>query len=343
MKIALDAMGGDFAPEQVVAGGVQAHRAIGGGVILGGVKEKVDAALAASGAGKWAEIEDAPEVIAMDEHPAQAVRTKKNSSIVRACTMVEDGRVGGFVSAGNSGAVMAAALFGLPRIPGIDRPAIGSIIPTATGQNCFLLDVGDNTDAKPEHLVQYALMGSIYAEKLMGLDRPRVALLSNGEEAGKGNQLVQASEPLLRALKGINFIGNIEGKDIFKGKADVVVTDGFSGNILIKTAEGAAEFVFQSMRDAVRGDPLATLGGLLIRPKLRAVRRRADWREFGGAVLLGVNGVAVIAHGRSDARATYNAVRVARDAVDRGVVATIQAAVPSMTVKAADKSAPLVT
>ncbi|HXO59367.1 MAG TPA: phosphate acyltransferase PlsX, partial [Candidatus Acidoferrum sp.] len=268
MKIALDAMGGDFAPEQVVAGGVQAHRELGVEVIFVGIKEKVDAALAASGAGKWAEIEDAPEVIAMDEHPAQAVRTKKNSSIVRACTMVEDGRANGFVSAGNSGAVMAAALFGLHRIPGIDRPAIGSIIPTASGKNCFLLDVGANTDAKPEHLVQYALMGSIYAEKLMAIATPRVALLSNGEEAGKGNQLVQASEPLLRALAGINFIGNIEGKDIFKGKADVIVTDGFSGNILIKTAEGAAEFVFQSVRDAVQGDPLATLGGLLIRPKL---------------------------------------------------------------------------
>ena len=189
-------------------------------------------------------------------------------------------------------------------------------------------------------------MGSIYAEKLMGLQTPTVALLSNGEEAGKGNQLVQAAEPLLRALPGINFVGNIEGKDIFRGRADVVVTDGFSGNILIKTAEGAAEFVFQSMRDAVQGDPLATLGGLLIRPKLRAVRRRADWREFGGAVLLGVNGVAVIAHGRSDARATRNAIRVARDAVEQGVVATIAAAVPSAAAasqQSAHKSAPLVT
>jgi glycerol-3-phosphate acyltransferase PlsX len=346
MKIALDAMGGDFAPEQVVAGGVQAQRELGIEVIFVGVKEKVDAALAASGAGKWAEIEDAPEVIAMDEHPAQAVRTKKNSSIVRACTMVEDGRASGFVSAGNSGAVMAAALFGLHRIAGIDRPAIGSIIPTASGKNCFLLDVGANTDAKPEHLAQYALMGSVYAEKLMAVQTPRVALLSNGEEAGKGNQLIQATEPLLRALQGINFIGNIEGKDIFKGKADVVVTDGFSGNILIKTAEGAAEFVFQSMRDAVQGDPLATLGGLLIRPKLRAVRRRADWREFGGAVLLGVNGVAVIAHGRSDARATFNAIRVARDAVQQQVVPTIAAAVQSVAAKpqqTAHKSAPLVT
>jgi len=346
MKIALDAMGGDFAPEQVVAGGVEAHRELGVEVIFVGMKDRVDAALAASGAGKWAQIEDAPEVIGMDEHPAQAVRSKKASSIVRGIQMVEDGRANGLVSAGNSGAVMAAALFGLHRITGIDRPAIGSIIPTATGKNCFLLDVGANTDAKPEHLLQYAVMGGIYAEKLMGVASPRVAQLSNGEEAGKGNQLVQAAEPLLRAQPGINFIGNVEGKDIFRGKADVVVTDGFSGNVLIKTAEGAAEFVFQSMRDAVRGDPLATLGGLLIRPKLRAVRRRADWREFGGALLLGVNGVVVIAHGRSDARAIFNAVRVARDAVDQAVVPTITAAVPSITVvkqPSAPKSAPFVT
>jgi phosphate acyltransferase len=341
-KIALDAMGGDFAPEWVVAGGVQAQRELGVEVIFVGVKEKVDAALATSGAGKWAKIEHAPEVIAMDEHPAQAVRAKKSSSIVRGIQMVEDGRASGFVSAGNSGAVMAAALFGLRRIAGIDRPAIGSVIPTNTGRNCFLLDVGANVDARPEHLRQYAMMGSIYAEKLMGITSPRIALLSNGEESGKGNQLVQAAEPLLRDLPAINFVGNVEGKDIFRGKADVVVADGFSGNILIKTAEGVAEFLFQSMRDAVKGDPLATLGGLLVRPKLRAIRRRADWREFGGALLLGVGGVAVIAHGRSDARAIYNAVRVARDAVEHQVISTITSAVaagPSPASKPASSAA----
>lgn len=338
MKIALDAMGGDFAPEQVVAGGIQAQRELGVEVIFVGIKEHVDAALASSGAGKWATIEHAPEVIAMGEHPAQAVRGKKASSIVRGIQMVEDGRASGFVSAGNSGAVMAAALFGLKRIAGIDRPAIGSAIPTATGRNCFLLDVGANVDARPEHLLQYAVMGSIYAEKLMGIAGPSVALLSNGEESGKGNQLVQAAEPLLRGTPAINFVGNVEGKDVFKGKADVIVADGFSGNILIKTAEGVAEFLFQSMRDAVKGDPLAMVGGLLIRPKLGAIRRRADWREFGGALLLGVNGVAVIAHGRSDARAIYNAVRVARDAVEHQVIPTITLAVAA-TGSAASKPA----
>jgi phosphate acyltransferase len=320
MKIALDAMGGDFAPDQVVAGGVQAHRELGIEVIFVGQKDKVDKALVASGAGKWAQIEDAPEVIGMDEHPANAVRSKKASSIVRGIQMVEDGRVSGFVSAGNSGAVMAAALFGLHRIPGVERPAIGAIIPTAAG-HCLLLDAGANADARPEYLVQFAQMGTIYAERVMNLAKPKVGLLSNGEETGKGNQLVQATEPLLRSQAGINFIGNVEGNDVFKGKADVIVCDGFTGNVLVKTAEGAAEFLFRGIRDAIKG-PVASIGGLLVRPKLQALRQRYDWRELGGWLLLGVNGVTVIAHGRSDARAIRSALRVARDSVDRQVVPT---------------------
>ena len=180
---------------------------------------------------------------------------------------------------------------------------------------------------------------SLYAERLLAIPSPRVALLSNGEESGKGNQLVQAAEPLIRATAGLNFIGNIEGKDVFFGKADVIVTDGFSGNVLIKTAEGVAEFLFSSMKDSVKGDPVASLGGMLLRPKLRAIRDRADWREFGGALLLGVNGVTVIAHGRSDARAVFNAIRVARDAVDREVVATFASAFSG----SGPRSAPFVT
>ena len=318
-------MGGDFAPDQVVAGGVEAHRELGIDVIFVGQKDKVDAALAKAGAGKWAQIEDAPEVIAMDEHPANAVRSKKNSSIVRGVQMVEDGRAGGFVSAGNSGAVMAAGLFGLRRIPGVERPAIGAVIPTATAR-CLLLDAGANADARPEYLVQFARMGSIYAERVMNIATPRVGLLSNGEESGKGNQLVQATEPLLRAATGINFVGNIEGNDVFKDKADVIVCDGFTGNVLVKTAEGAAELLFRSIRDAIKGDPIASVGGLLVRPRLQALRKRVDWRELGGWLLLGINGVTVIAHGRSDATAIRSAIRVARDAVDRQVVATFGAA-----------------
>src|SRR5256884_4380721 len=203
MKIALDAMGGAFAPEQIVAGGVQAHRELGVDVIFVGVKDRVDAALAASGAGKWAQIEEAPEVIAMDEHPAQAVRSKKASSIVRGVQMVAAGRADAFVSAGNSGAIMAGALFGLRRIAGVDRPAIGSRLPTLSGRDCFILDVGATADARPDHLVQFALMGAVYAERLLGIAQPRVALLSIGEEAGKGNQLVQETDPLLPRQGGL--------------------------------------------------------------------------------------------------------------------------------------------
>ena len=326
LKIALDAVGGDHAPAQVVSGGVEAHRTLGVDIVFMGPKGQVDEALTAAGAGKWAQIEDAPEVIAMDEHPAQAVRSKKASSIVRGVQMVAAGRADAFVSAGNSGAIMAGALFGLRRIAGVDRPAIGSRLPTLSGRDCFILDVGANADARPDHLVQFALMGAVYAERLLGIAQPRVALLSIGEEAGKGNQLVQETDPLLRRQEGLRFTGNVEGKDVFRGLADVVVADGFTGNVLIKTAEGAAEFLFRSLRDAVRGDPLALLGGALVRPKIQALRRRADWREFGGALLLGVNGVVVIAHGRSDARAIVSAIRVARDAVRNEVVATIASA-----------------
>jgi glycerol-3-phosphate acyltransferase PlsX len=326
LKIALDAFGGDHAPAQVVAGGVEAHRSLGVEIVFLGPKARVDEALTAAGAGKWAQIEDAPEIIAMDEHPAQAVRSKKASSIVRGVQMVAAGRADAFVSAGNSGAIMAGALFGLRRIAGVDRPAIGSRIPTLSGRDCFLLDVGANADARAEHLVQFALMGAVYAERLLGIAQPRVALLSIGEEAGKGNQLVQEADPLLRRTQGLNYSGNVEGKDVFRGAADVIVADGFTGNVLIKTAEGAAEFLFRSLRDAVRGDPLALLGGALLRRRVQALRRRADWREFGGALLLGVNGVVVIAHGRSDSRAIVNAVRVARDAVRNQVVATITSA-----------------
>jgi glycerol-3-phosphate acyltransferase PlsX len=315
-------VGGDFAPEQVVQGGVDAHRRLGVEVVFVGPRERVDAALNAAGAGKWAQIEDAPETIGMDEHPAQAVRAKKASSIVRGIAMVASERVQAFVSAGNSGAVMAAALFGLKRIAGIDRPALITAIPTRE-RPCYLLDVGANVDPEPEHLLQWAMMGSLYAERVMAVDNPRVGLLSIGEEPEKGNALVRRAEPLFRGARGLNFIGNIEGKDIFRAKADVVVCDAFSGNVLIKTAEGVAEFLLTAVRDALKADPIATLGGLLARGRLQSIRRRADWREFGGALLLGVNGVAIVAHGRSDRRAIESAIRVARDAVERNVLAAI--------------------
>jgi len=332
MKIALDALGGDFAPDQVVAGGVAAQRELGVEVIFVGPRDQVERSLQAAGAGKWAVLEDAPEVIGMDEHAAQAVRAKRASSIVRGVQMVADGRADAFVSAGNSGAVMAAALFGLQRIHGIDRPALITPLPTSTGNNCYLLDVGANTDPRPEHLLQFALMGSLYAEHVMGIPKPRVGLLSIGEEAEKGNQLVRDTEPLFRQSAALNFIGNVEGKDIFRGKADVIVADAFSGNVLIKTAEGVAEFLFRSIRDALKADPLSALGGILARPRLLAIRKRADWREFGGAPLLGVRGVVVVAHGRSDALAIRSSILVAKDAVAQKITESIAGAAGSTSV-----------
>lgn len=324
VRIALDAFGGDFAPTQVVAGA----RAAAGPQVeiqLVGPRAGVQAALGAAGASPFVTIVDATEVIAMDEHPAQAVRSKKDSSIVVGIRRVADGEADAFVSAGNSGAIMAAALFGLKRIEGINRPAIGSRIPTSDG-DAFLLDVGANAECEPRNLRDFALMGAVYAEKLMGKPRPRVGVLSIGEEASKGNSLIQGTHALL-ATSGLNLIGNVEGKDLFRGTADIIVADGFAGNVAIKTAEGAAEFLLGQIRDALQRDPLGLAAGMILRRKMRRVRRRIDWREYGGALLLGVNGVAVIAHGRSDALAIASACRVAALAVEREIVPTIRAAV----------------
>jgi glycerol-3-phosphate acyltransferase PlsX len=229
------------------------------------------------------------------------------------------------MSAGNSGAIMAAALFIQGRIRGVDRPALGSIVPTRN-DFAYFLDVGANVDSKPEYMVQFASMGVIYAREMLGRANPRVGLLSNGEEEGKGDELVKETA---RRLKGSlpGFIGNVEPKDIYASKADVIVADGFVGNIAIKMAEATAEFLFRNLRDEIPKTMLGKLGGLLIRPGVRQLRARVDWREFGGAPLLGIDGVAVVAHGRSDARAIKNAIRVACDAVENHLVGKIRAEV----------------
>jgi glycerol-3-phosphate acyltransferase PlsX len=265
------------------------------------------------------------QVIAMDEHPAQAVRSKPDSSISVCARMCKDGRVEGWTSAGNSGAIMAAALLIQGRIKGIERPALGSIIPTQDGF-AYFLDVGANVDSRPEYMVQYAAMGAVYAREMMGRANPRVGLLSNGEEEGKGDERVKETS---RRLKGTmrGFVGNIEPKDIYASRADVVVADGFVGNVAIKMAEATAEFLFRNLRDEIPKTVRGKLGGMLIRPGVRQLRARLDWREFGGAPLLGIDGVAVVAHGRSDARAIKNAIRVTRDAVQNQLVGKIRAEV----------------
>ncbi|HIC94187.1 MAG TPA: phosphate acyltransferase PlsX, partial [Anaerolineae bacterium] len=227
-----------------------------------------------------------------------------------------------FVSAGNSGGVMAAALFRLGRIRGIRRPALSTIYPTAKGF-CFLLDVGANTDCKPEYLLQFAHMGSVYAERVLGIPNPKVGLVSNGEEETKGSILVQETHQLLKR-SGLNFIGNVEGKDIPVGMADVVVTDGFTGNVIVKLSEGLASALLQIIKDEIKKNPIALVGALLSKPAFDQVKRRLDYAEYGGAPLLGVKGVVIVAHGRSNAKAIKNAIRVAKQAVERGMLAAIR-------------------
>jgi len=326
MRIALDAMGGDHAPSVVVEGAVLAAKEWGIEVVLVGPHERVKQELAKHDtSGLSLPVVHAEEVIGMDEHAAVAVRQKRHSSIATGIDLLKEGRVAAFVSAGNSGAVMAAALFGLGRIQGIDRPAIGTVFPTTTGR-CFILDIGANADCKPEYLLQFATMGSAYAERVLGITHPRVGLLSNGEEETKGNALVQASYPLLKASP-LNFAGNVEGKDVPMGLADVVVCDGFSGNILIKLSEGVAESLFQALKTEITAGIASKLAALVLKPAFRRIKKRLDYAEFGGAPLLGVNGVVIIAHGRSNAPAIKNALRLARQSVDHQLVETIRASV----------------
>ena len=300
--VAVDAMGGDHAPAEIVRGALRAATELHIPVLLVGRRELLETELARIEGPETVSrarlsIVDAREVVEMDEHPANAVRAKRDSSVVRACGLVAEGLASAAVSAGNSGAVLAAALFTVKRIPGIARPAIGALLPSR-GARTFLLDVGANTDCKPEWLVQFAVMGTVYARTMMGVASPRVGLLSNGEEPGKGSQLVQEAYPLLEA-SATHFTGNIESKELFTGACDVAVCDGFVGNIALKTAEGVGEYLFATLRDEAMSSLGAKLGGQLLKPRLRAVRDRVDYRRTGGALLLGVAGEVVIAHGRS--------------------------------------------
>ena len=333
-RIALDAMGGDRAPRDIVAGAVAAAREDGHELLLVGQPEAIERELARLG-GKPPGIElvAAPDVIGTDEEPVRAVRAKPESSIVVGLDLVRSGRASGFVSAGNTGAVMTAALFGLRRIRGVERPALATLYPTLQG-TCLLVDVGANADCRPEQLVQFAIMGAIYLEKALDRPNPRVGLLSIGEEDTKGNALVRDAHALLRSAP-INFVGNIEGKDIPRHAADVVVMDGFTGNVVLKVGESAAMFVKELLSQEARRDPLSLLGGLLLQPALRRVGRRVDYDEYGGAPLLGVDGVVAKAHGRSSVKAIRNALRVARHAVEANLVEAIRTGVGTVATASA--------
>ncbi len=323
MRIVLDAMGGDYAPEAAVEGGVQAAREWGVEVVLVGRREAVEAELARhETSGLPLSVVHASQVIEMTDHPSIAAKEKKDSSMVVGLEMVKRGQAAAFVSAGNSGGVLASALFRLGRIPGIKRPALSTIYPTLEGM-CFVLDVGANTDCKPEYLLQFGIMGSAYAERVLGIPNPRVGLVSTGEEEGKGSILAKEAFQLLEE-SGLNFVGNVEGKDIPLGLADVVVTDGFTGNVIIKLSQGVVTLLLSIVEEEIKRRPQAVLGALLAKAAFRAAKKRLDYSEYGGGALLGVKGVVIVAHGRSNSNAIKNAVRVAVRAVERGVLKAIE-------------------
>jgi len=335
MRIALDAMGGDHAPGVVIRGAVQAARELGHEIILVGDEARIRPLLDRFAGGLRLPIIHASQVVEMHER-TMAVKEKRDASVNVGLRLVREGRADAFVSAGNSGAVMAAALFELGRIRGISRPALAVVYPAAPN-TCLLLDIGAVTDPKPEMLLQYGLMGTVYAERVLGIANPRVGIVSNGEEPDKGSELVREAYRLLVA-SSLNFIGNVEGKDIGHGIADVVVTDGFSGNIIIKLSEGLVAFLAHYLRREFTGGavnklalalmlPAAILmlpGMLLMLPTIRRLARKVDYAEYGGALLLGVEGVVIIAHGRSNTKAIVNAVRVAGQAAEGNILEAIK-------------------
>ena len=338
MRIALDAMGSDRHPRPDIEGGLAAAREYGIEVILVGNESALRPVLEEYHPGSApVRILHAPDVLTMEDKglalALKAKRKEARNSMAVGIDLVRSGEAQAFVTAGNTGAAAAVAYFRMGTLPGVERPALAPVFPTRLG-SCVVLDIGANPDCKPENLVQFAIMGGIYAERVRGVPQPRVGLLSNGEEAGKGNQLIKDTYPLL-AASGLNFVGNIEPKELIAGEADVVVTDGFSGNILLKSSEAVAKLMLDLMRERIQAAPLwVKLGGMLVKPTLGGIRRMLDPTEQGAAPLLGVDGLVFIGHGRSDAYAIKNAVRVARLAVEAGVLEALRRGIAASAVAA---------
>jgi len=318
-RIAVDAMGGDRGPDEIVAGALEAREDGIEPVLFGG--PGLDP--------KGLELRETSGVIEMHEKPAEAVRSKPESSLVAAVRAVADGEADAVVSAGSTGAVLAAGLLELRRIPGVLRPAIAVSIPAQRGPS-VLLDAGANADARPEHLLQFATMGVVFAQEILGIAKPGVRLLSIGEEPEKGNQLTLEAHELL-AASDLDFQGNCEGRDLLAGAADVVVTDGFTGNVALKLLEGTIRTILDAFRAEITATPSGKLGGLLIRPAARRLRHRLDPDAHGGAYLLGLRGLAVVAHGNSSRTAIANAIRLAARGVDHDVVGRLAARLPRRT------------
>lgn len=330
MRIAIDAMGGDHAPGEIVAGAVEGARLYNCDIVLVGDEQLIRQELARHSEAEQLPItiQHAGEVITMHEHPSAAVRKKKDASVVVAARLVRDHLCDVAISAGSTGAAAAAALLYMGRIAGIDRPVIATPIPTLAGTT-ILLDSGANVDSKPKHLLQGAIMGAIYAEYILQISRPRVGLLNIGEEETKGNELALATYPLLKA-SSLNFVGNVEGRDIPCGAADVVVCDGFVGNVALKLAEGLATAFMHLVKETIKESGfVAKLASLAILPSLRDLKRKLDYAEYGGAPLLGVNGGFIICHGSSRAKAIKNAIRIAREFTQNKVVEHIRQKIES--------------
>ncbi len=314
VTIAVDAMGGDKAPGPEVEGAIHAARQYGHRVVLVGDRAVVQRELDAHPSSKSLPIEvvHAPERITMDDHAAKAARTKRDSSMHACARMVSTGKASGFMSAGNTGACMAIAKMVLGKIPGVDRPALSGVFPTIKGSPVVVVDVGANVDCEPQMLAQFGLMGEVYSRHVLKVKRPRVGLLSIGEEEHKGNTLTREATPLLKVM-GLHFIGNVEGRDLFTGAADVIVCDGFVGNVALKVSEGLVEMIRLMLRESLEATLSSKIGYVLSKSAYKDFKKRVDYSEFGGAPLLGVKGVCIICHGRSDSNAIKNAIRVAAE------------------------------
>ncbi|KEF39844.1 phosphate:acyl-(acyl carrier protein) acyltransferase [Schinkia azotoformans MEV2011] len=326
MRIAIDAMGGDHAPEQIIKGVNEAVTAFPSlEFALVGNEEKIKKYLVSS---EKVSIIHTDEVIEATDEPVRAVRRKKTASMVLMANEVKEGRADACISAGNTGALMAAGLFVVGRIEGIDRPALSPTLPTIDGQGFVFLDVGANADARPEHLLQFAIMGSVYAEKVRKINNPRVGLLNVGTEEKKGNDLTKHAFPLLQDAP-INFVGNVEARDLLEGVADVVVTDGFSGNIALKSIEGTALAIFSMLKTELTSSLKTKLATGVIKPQLRNLKNKLDYSEYGGAGLFGLKAPVIKAHGSSDQTAILNAIRQAKDMVEKQVIQTIETTIQS--------------
>jgi glycerol-3-phosphate acyltransferase PlsX len=329
-------MGSDEHPAPEIQAAIQASNLYTDEIILVGHQDQIRGLMPPNSQSDRIRIVHAPETLEMTDKPAENARRKAQNSMAIAMDLIKSGEGDAFVTAGNTGGAMANALFHLGRIRGVKRPALTALFPVRGGR-CVVLDIGANADCKPEYLLQFAMMGSIYAEKVLHIDKPKVGLLSNGEEAGKGNELIKETYPLLKN-SGLNFIGNVEGKELFGGQADVVVADGFTGNILLKSSEAVAKLITDILRQELTSSLRTKAGALLAKPAFASIKKMMDPAEVGAAPLLGIDGLVFVGHGRSDARALISAIRVARQAVEVGLLPALKGAIQERLTQVPDNT-----